>query len=266
MTIFIRFWHIIIFVALIIVLAGCSDEKLDVDAQVKEIKEQTKSAIGPEWTHLMDSIIQLNPQDPEPYYRKAVRQFRRGDLLDGVQNLETAAKLDPQQYTNYLGFIYMLYLRDYDRAQEVFELAIHKGYKEDIIIAGSAYMRLGIVLYKKGEYEKAVKYLKKDVAEFGEENVYNYTFVYLGMARGKLEDFEGAITAFDKAISLWDKCPEAYYEKAVLLESNGKKAEACKMVQKALLNKSFIWSNPHRAYIDQLYEIDLERLFDRTCR
>jgi|GEM_PF-1201381 len=264
----VRLWHISMLTILLLAIGamGCAPDQPDLDTQIKTIKDQARSAAGEDWMTLMDSLIKLDPNDAEPYYRKAVRQFRNGDLIEGVQNLETAATLDPFQYTNYLGFIYLLYLRDYDKAQEVFELAVRKGYKEDIIIAGSAYMRLGIVHYKKGNYQKAVAALTKDVQEFGEENVYNYTFVYRGMAKVKLKDTKGALADFDKAIELWDKCPEAYYQKAMLLNDIGKKADACKIVQKALLNKGFIWANPHRAYIDQLYEIDLERLFDRTCR
>lgn len=258
-------WHITIILTFLF-LGGCAADEADLESQIKTIKKQSKSAHGADWVMLMDSIITLNPNDPEPYYRKAVREFRSGDLVDGIQNLETAARLDPTQYINYLGFVYLLYLRDYDKAQEIFELAIKKGLKQDIIIAGSAYMRLGIVYYKKGKYKEAVNALDLDIKEVGEKNVYNYTFVYRGMAKAKLKDYDGAIADFDKAVALWDKCPEAYYQKALLLQQLGKKSEACKMVQKALLNKGFIWANPHRAYIDQLYDLDLERLFDKTCR
>lgn len=261
----IRLWHIILVITLFL-LAGCASDPVDVKSQIKALKERSKSVAGPEWTMLMDSVIALNPNDPEPYYRKAVGQFRKGDLIVGIQNLETAARLDPFQYSNYLGFVYLLYLRDYDKAQEVLEQAVKRGHKEDIIIAGSAYMRLGIVHYKKGNYQQAVNALDQDVKEFGEKNVYNYTFVYRGMAKAKLKDYDGAFADYDKAIELWDKCPEAYYQKATLFHELGKKSDACKMVQKALLYKGFIWANPHRAYIDQLYDLDLERLFDKTCR
>jgi len=255
-----RFRHIGFFL-LMLWMTACSNDTSDVEAQIKRIKKESRQYSNPDWTMKMDSIILLNPNDPEPYYRKAVREYRRGDYINGLQNLEIAAQLNPGEYANYLGYVYMADLRDYDRAQEIFEMAATKGYKEDVIVAGTVYMRLGIVYYKKGLYQKAIKALDKDVAEFGEKNVYTYTFVYRGMAKAKLNDAEGAIADFDKAIELWDKCPEAYYHKAILLQELGKKQEACRMVQKALLNKNVLWT-----YFDQLYEWDLEQLFDQTCR
>lgn len=249
------------FFLLLLWITACTSDTPDVEAQIKRIKKESRRYSNPDWTIKMDSIILLDPNDPEPYYRKAVREYRRGEYINGIRNLEIAAKLNPLEYANYLGYVYMTDLRDYDRAQEIFEMTAKKGYKEDVVVAGTVYMRLGIVYYKKGLYQKAINALDKDVSEFGEKNVYTYTFVYRGMAKAKLKDSEGAIADFDKAIELWDKCPEAYYYKAILLQELGKKQEACRMVQKALLNKNVLWT-----YFDQLYEWDLEQLFDQTCR
>ncbi len=261
--------YIIALVVCLICFSGCvpdsfKDEKRKEKA--REWTEKARSQYGALWTASLDSAIYHYPEGADPYYSKSVRQFRRGDMIEGIRNLDKAAKLDPFNYLNYLGFVHMLYLRDYERAEEIFQIAIDNKIYADIIIAGSAYMRLGIVQYKLGKYEQAIKSFDEEVRRSGEKNAYNYTFVYRGIAKYLSGDKQGALQDFDKAIELWDKCPEAYYRKALVLEEMGDKKMACKMAQKALLNKSFISENPHRSYVDQLHLSDIEELFDRTCR
>ena len=214
----------------------------------------------------LDSLMKYKPNDPEAFYLRSIGQFRNGDLAEGLSNLTRAAELDPKLYLNYLGFIKMLYLRDYEGAEKDFEKSLELNVKEDIIIAGSTYMRLGIVKLVLGKHQEAVDYFEKDVKHFGKKNVMTYSFVYSGIAKHRLGDYEGAILEFDEALAQWNKCPEAYYHKGKTLVQQGKKEAACKQFKKALLHKDFRWSNPWRTYIEQLYEADIEEMFDKTCR
>jgi len=68
--------------------------------------------------------------------------------------------------------------------------------------------------------------------------------MHRGIVKVQTGDLEGAMADFDTIIRKWDKCPQ---------------------FKKSLLYKNYIRSNPSSAYIDQLYLVDIERMFDVCC-
>ncbi len=93
-------------------------------------------------------------------------------------------------------------------------------------------------------------------------------FVYRGITRMYLKQYEQAITDFDIALRNYEKIPEAYYHKALALEKLGKTNAACKNLGKAMsiALQGYIYKDAYKDVIDQLYLSDIEQAQDSLCR
>ncbi len=221
---------------------------------------------SPNWYKTIDQLIEKHPDNAWLPYRKAVPLFRRGDYIEGIASLSRAVAIDPTTYANYRGAVRMTDLGDYEGAIQDFQLAIDLKNHIDIIIPGSAYERKGIAQKQLGKYEEAIQTFDKTIKKFGINGVDIYTFMYRGIAKRELGQYEKALADFQIIIDKWEKCPEAYYHRGLVYIEQGKKEEACTAFKRALLYKNYIHGNPGGAYIDQLYEADIERMFDKACR
>jgi len=220
----------------------------------------------PDWWAFLDSLIVEYPDEAFPYYRKGLQLVRENNYIEGMPLMERAAELNPYMYANYVGSIKLVNLADYEGAIELFQTAIRHNNHVDIVIPGSAYERLGITYKEMGNYEKSISTFDAYIKEFGEDGVDLYTFMYNGIAKYNIGDFDGAMKDFDTIIRKWEKCPEAYYHKGIVYKKQGNNSLACKQFKKALLYQNFIRGSPSGTYIDQLYVVDIERMFDSTCR
>ncbi|MEM7105974.1 MAG: tetratricopeptide repeat protein [Bacteroidota bacterium] len=219
-----------------------------------------------QWIAMLDSAILNFPNEAEPYYRKAVRLIRQDDYLGGMQNLTKAAELNPLAYLNYLGLIKLMDLHDFEGAATAFQKAITLGAYNDPIISGNAKLRLGLTLKEMGKFDEAISNITEYINENGEEHVIVYTFIHRGTAYEAIGDFELAASDYEKALSYWPKCTEAYYFLGKLKLAIGEAAAACQNARNAILYKNFIRTNPSRSYTDQIYYTDLEALFDAACQ
>lgn len=246
-------------------ITACQPAKSDDEAIWRG--QLTKAGYGsPNWYATIDQLIKENPDNAWLPYHKAVPLFNKGEYVEGMASLSKAVDLDPFMYANYRGAVKLTDLGDYEGAIEDFKTAIRLRNHVDIIIPGSAYERMGIAYKQLGEYQKAIDIFDEAVAKFDTDGVDLYLFMYRGMAKFKSGNAEGALADFDVIINKWGKCPEAYYHKGLVYQQQGKKDLACKQFKKALLYKNYIHGNPGGAYIDQLYEADIERMFDLSCR
>jgi len=214
----------------------------------------------------LDSVINEYPDQAFAYYRKGLQLMRQNNYAEGMKLMEHAAELDPYMYANYLGYIKLADFGDYEASIKHFKIAIEHNNHIDIIVPGSAYERMGIAYKQMENYGKAISIFDNYVNQFGEDGVDLYTFMYRGIAKTKVGDFEGALKDFDIIIRKWEKCPEAYYLKGIVYRKQGDNSLACKQFKKALLYQNYVRANPGGAYIDQLYVADIEQMFDLTCR
>lgn len=219
-----------------------------------------------EWQAVLDSVINKHPGEAFSYYRKGLQLMRGDDYPQGMKLMERAAQLDPYMYANYLGYIKLASFRDYEASIEHFKTAIEYKNHIDIIVPGSAYERIGVAYKEMENYEKSISTFDNYIKRYGEDGVDLYTFMYRGIAKTNIGDFESALKDFDTIIRKWEKCPEACYYKGIVYHKQGDNSLACKQFKKALLYQNYIRSNPSGPYIDQLYVADIERMFDSTCR
>jgi len=137
----------------------------------------------------------------------ANRNFRsvihgtKGDVLhdlekweDAKSAYETALRLDSNNHTAMNNYAYFMSLRNenIDYALELSELAV--SYEP----SNAAYLdTLGWVYFKKGDYEKAQRYIQKSV-DTGDASAEVYE--HLGDVYEALEDFENAVKWWNKAL------------------------------------------------------------------
>ncbi len=248
----------------IILFFSCKKQTAYNDDFVRERLEQ--EAYGSSnWYAVLDSVITEHPDEAFPYYRKGLQLVRENNYTKGIKLMEHAAELDPYMYANYLGYIKLSSFGDYEAAIGHFKTAIEYDNHVDIIVPGSAYERVAIAYKEMENYEKAISTFNNYIDKFGEDGVDLYTFMYRGIAKTNVGDFESALKDFDTIIRKWEKCPEAYYRKGIIYHKKGDNSLACKQFKKALLYQNYIRGNPSGAYIDQLYVADIEQMFDLTC-
>ncbi len=213
-----------------------------------------------------DDAIKKEPNNGTWYYRKAVPMFRLGRKGEAMRNLDIAAKLDPIAYANYCGYAKILHFRDFKGAENMFRICLENKVYHDAIVAGDTYTRLGVCLKEQGLYDEAIEAFTKQIERDGLKDVMVYAIVSRGISKLEKDDKQGALADFNLALENWDRCPEAFYYKALVLYQLNEKDKACKQIQKAMLNENVIRSNPFAAHIDQLSKADMDKLFDQTCR
>jgi len=252
------------FIFIIILIFSCKKQTEYDNDFVRERLDQEVYGSS-EWHEVLDSVINKYPDEAFPYYRKGL-QLMGDNYPEGMKLMEYAAELDPYMYANYLGYIKLSSFSDYEASIQHFKTAIEYNNHIDIIVPGSAYERMGVAYKEMENYEKAISTFDNYIKRFGEDGVDLYTFMYRGITKVNIGDFEGALKDFDTIIRKWEKCPEAYYHKGIVYHKKGDNSLACKQFKKALLYQNYIRGNPSGAYIDQLYVADIEKMFDLTCK
>jgi Flp pilus assembly protein TadD len=146
-----------------------------------------------------------------------------GNLNAAIAELSTAASLDPK-----LAEAHTLLGLAYDRkglaerAQQSFETALHSRDDEAMHLNN-----LGYLEYKNGEYDKAVKYLKR-AAKLApnDQRIWNN----LGLAQSELGKFRDAYKSFARVAGEFN----GHLNVAIRLENHGSSDEAIKHLEKAL--------------------------------
>jgi Flp pilus assembly protein TadD len=192
------------------------------EKDIKKFEAQTSNAA---------TSNQLTPaQKPVSTGTNAQEHMQRGrDLLnagklnEAIAELSTAASLDPK-----LGEAHTLLGIAYDRkglaerAQDAFKTALHARDDEAMHLNN-----LGYLEYKNGEYDKAVKYLKR-AAKLApnDQRIWNN----LGLAQTELGKFNDAYKSFARAAGEFN----GHLNVAIRLENHGSTDEAIKHLEKAL--------------------------------
>jgi tetratricopeptide (TPR) repeat protein len=101
--------------------------------------------------------IGIEPDNPKLFFRLGVVYDKRGKKTESIAMMKEAIRLDPKDPNalNYLGYTYAEMGKDLDEAERLIREALK--YKPD---DGYIIDSLGWVYYQKGDYEKALVYLK----------------------------------------------------------------------------------------------------------
>ena len=145
-----------------------------------------------------------------------------GKLSEAIAELSFAASLDPAsgEAHTLLGVAYdRMGLRD--RAQQSFETALHAPDDQAMHLNN-----LGYLFYKNGDYDEAIKYLKRSVKINSEDQrIWNN----LGMAQCGAGKFDDCYKSFGHAVGEF----QARLKVAAYLERQGFAGEAIKQLEKA---------------------------------
>lgn len=186
---------------------------------------------------LFQDAIERDPFYGEAYLERARFYIRRGDIRDALEDLEQAQKLMPSSSEVYLtlanayitekdiekALIYAeeayalditnlstyrllsdLYIQveDYPRAFDALQL-----YTNYEIEDATAFAKLGLVLYRLGEYEQAVRVLDRAI-NLNPNGVRDY-YVYRGLSNIELGNVEETMDDFAIAVAEDDRSFEA---------------------------------------------------------
>lgn len=184
----------------------------------------------------LDSVIAKYPSIAYFQQQRSMPLYKENKDELGKPFLEKAAKLDPQKYLDYKGFMECIFSQNYGAAISDFEKYLGM-YGEGYVMDHTYYFYIGISYLQLNEFEKAKIYLDKSIAqieaESGRDWVHHLDLMYLGIANMELKDFDNAIKAFDEALLKYPKFGDVKYYKALCLYSLRKAEDGKKLFQEA---------------------------------
>lgn len=212
--------------------------------------------------------IALDSTYEQAVYELSVAHLKRGMPHKWLPQYNKAVQLDSVIRIPWRGYLYLMFYRDYKKAIADFD-------RSDVLTPNfvdtpqglSVDAWRGVAYLGLKEYKSSIdyfdKYLKKEIADFGEEYVDVNAFLYQGIAYMELEDYEKADTCFNKVIQhSYGFSADAKYYKAFILLKKGKIEEAKVMIEMALkdFNEGYFNSQPYVEVLRQLYLEDLTNL------
>ncbi len=161
---------------------------------------------------LFDILIYQYPDYSDAYFEKSVAFNKRGDYAKGFELLNKAVEIDPTLHLGYRGYMKLRFLRDFDNAlidlnrlDSLTPNFVDAPWGENIdFLRGECYFGMK-------DYQKAVESFNLNVKNHKEDWVDIQTFIYLGICEYKLENYEKAISEFQRALKQSDTTCEAHF-------------------------------------------------------
>lgn len=187
---------------------------------------------------ILDKTIELDSTFDMAYRAKSIRYTRLGLLEEGMKYLNQAVDLNPVDHLGYRAYFKLFTLHDYRGAiSDLVRLDPLTPDFRDAPWGHDIDFLLGLAYQGLGDYEKAFQYIDQSIMaaskERSEEWVDVEIFLYRGILQWKLNQQEGAIQDFEKAIQYYDKFTEAYYYKSLVEHEMGNLSEAVSSIQLA---------------------------------
>jgi len=143
---------------------------------------------------ILKSGLEIDPDHIQIHFRLGVVYDKWGKKPDSIARMQKVIALDPKNANalNYLGYTYADLGQNLDEAEALIRKALK--YKPD---DGYITDSLGWVFYKKGLYDKALKYLRKAVELVPDDPI---ILEHLGDAYLKLNDKENALKYYQRSL------------------------------------------------------------------
>ena len=214
---------------------------------------------------LFDKAIAIGPKFDWAYYQKSVPYFKRGFLIEGLQILNEAIKLNPLEYLCYRAYWYWQY-RNYELCIKDLETyySMPKAYIQ-FTPGGEKDMRiiLGLAYAKMGDYTKSIKTIKdcfatyNDLDDFGLADYHSLGVIYL-----KNKQYDEAIKVLKKQLTINKDIVDTYYYLGLANKEKSNKSEAKKQFNNALikLKDKNRYYNTNAGY--NVYESDIQAEID----
>jgi tetratricopeptide (TPR) repeat protein len=160
------------------------------------------------------AAIDLEPDNARYYFRLGVIYDKWDNKETSMEMMRKVIELDPKHANalNYLGYTYADLGQNLDEAERLIKRAL-KYKPNDGYITDS----LGWVYYKKGEFEKAIKYLTRAIELVPDDPI---MLEHLGDAYLKVNDKANALKFYQKSLMKKEKDKEALEKKIQELSGN----------------------------------------------
>ena len=201
-----------------------------------------------------EAAIELNPDNSDAWMERSVSFNKAGDFKKGFEYLDKAVELEPKKHLGYRGWIRLRKMRDYDKALIDFARldsltpnVADAPWGEDIdFLRGECY-------FGNKNYQKAIESFNLSIVNQGEDWADIHTFVYLGICQYELENYEKAITEFERALLQSKHTPEAYLGLAKAYQKLGEIERAKENVLKAEEEIHYKRDDVYNEYLNEIY-------------
>lgn len=186
---------------------------------------------------LFDSAIAIGPRYAWAYYEKSVPYFKRGLLNQGIQILNQAIALEPQNYLCYRAYWYFAHQSYFACIEDLEHYYNQLNGHIEYIPGGEIEMSflLGLSYVKTGHLALGIRTIEERLNSYPSESYMGlYDHYVLGTLYYQNEQFELAQQAFEKQTTLNDRFADTYYYLGRLAEQNDNKAAAQAFYQNAL--------------------------------
>lgn len=193
---------------------------------------------GSDREHRALDLATAQGKDPAGNTREnGVGSLKHGDYDRAVAYYERACQLDPH-YHGYTGWVYLDYMRDYDRA--LHHLNAYDSLTaspDDMIGDNSVQFLKGRVYSQTGQYQKAIDHYSMAISTIeqrvGAEWVSYLYYIARGVAHRNNNQPALALADFEKALKNNAESAMAHYHRGTALQQLGRLSEAAKAYQDA---------------------------------
>jgi len=213
-------------------------------------------------------IENFESENSDDYMEYSIVKFNKaGDFHKGFIYLNKAVELNPSSHLGYRGWIRLRKIRDYDNALSDFNRLdsltpnfVDAPWGEDIdFLRGECY-------FGKKDYQKAIELFNQNIQNQKEDWVDIHSFVYLGLCKYELGNYEKSIDEFLRALKQSENIPESYFGLARAYQKLGEIEKAKENILKAEENIGYKRDDIYNEFLNEIYLseiIEFKELLDK---
>jgi tetratricopeptide (TPR) repeat protein len=253
-----------ILIVLVIVEANAQSKCTDIDTLMKRIY---RNELGSQrWKVVSDSAAKICPGSPQIWYDKAVAYILRGEIADGMNFIQKAIDVDPHYYLGLRAWNRMRYLHDYKGAIADFDMLEKISGRSFVYVTSvHMYMLKGLCFQELGDHAKAMETyntgINEQVTDKGEQWVGTYDYLYRGILKYKMGDFDSAIEDLSRQVKQYESLADTYYYRGMAYAAVGRKDEAradLQLSKDLMLGQGQRRWDPLTVLPDEVYLSDVE--------
>ena len=222
-----------------------------------------------EYQKAMDKALEIDSTFDYPYWAKSIAYLKSGDFIHWKLLIDQAVSYNPEMHLGYRGWCRYQFFRDYKGAIEDIE-QLDKLTDYDIGLSQNGRYHLHIargLCYKAiGEKQKALEIIENQVLINEEKKlVGSYDYLHLGVLYFEMEDYNKALSAFQKQSSITPLAENQYYL-ALVYRSLGRSEEylSCLYKSKELYLSDSRMFDPYSNPLDRIYLADITSEIDKA--
>ena len=218
-----------ILIAVVAIEANGQTKCANVDTLMKHIyRNELGSA---RWRVVSDSALNLCPNSAVIIYDKAFANMMRGEFVEAMKYINKAVEIDPHYYLGIRAWNRMRYLHDYKGAIADFDQLEKISGRSFLYVTNThMYMLKGLCYQELHDYATALKTYDRGIAEQvtdkGEQWVGSYDYLYRGILKYRMSDFDGAIEDLSRQAKEYESLADTYYYRGMAYAAVGRKDEA----------------------------------------